>query len=147
MLAACERYGCSVLGSTLTLAMGLVFLVPARLSGNPEAYGFVVFVGYLLVAISCAMHAGAIFDRVFGPEAAVPRVAAKVAVWLIVSGGTAWLIGRTPSEEVLFALMVVPPAIGIAGLAVARDTRWSAVAYPAFAGLLTALAVWAWLDR
>ena len=147
MRAACERYGCSVLGSTLTLAMGLVFLVPARLSGNPEAYGFVVFVGYLLVAISCAQHAGAVLDRLLGSTTMLARISAKLAVWLVVGGGTAWLIGRTPSDDVLVALMVVPPAIGIAGLAVARDNRWSAVAYPAFAGLLTALAVWAWLDR
>lgn len=135
------------MGSTLTLAMGLVLLAAARLSGNPTAYGLVVFVGFLFVAISCAMHLGAVLDRLFRSAAVLPRVSAKVVVWLLVSGGTAWLIGRTPSEEVLLALLLVPPTVGIAGLLVARDDRWPAVAYLTIAGLLMALVVSVWLAR
>ena len=127
--------------------MGLVFLVAARLSGNPTAYGLVVFVGFLFVAISCAMHLGAVLDRQFGPAAAPWRVSAKVVVWLLVGGGTAWLIGRAPSEEVLVALLLAPPAVGIAGFLVARDGRWPAVAYLTVAGLLSALVVSVWLAR
>ena len=127
--------------------MGLVFLVPARLSGNPTAYGFVVFVGYLLVAISCAQHAGAVLDRLLGSTTMLARISAKLAVWLVVGGGTAWLIGRTPSDDVLVALMLAPAGVGIAGFAVARDDRWAAVAYLAVAGLLTVFAAWVWLGH
>jgi putative effector of murein hydrolase LrgA (UPF0299 family) len=127
--------------------MGLLFLAGARLSGNPSAYGLVVLVGILFVAISCAMHLGAVLDRLLGPAAAGWRISAKAVVWLVISGGTAWLIGRTPSEEVLLALLLVPPAVGIAGLLVARDERWPAVAYLAVAGLLMALVVSVWLAR
>jgi Na+/phosphate symporter len=136
-----------VLGSTLALAMGLVFLVTARLSGDPTAYGFVVFVGYLFVAVACALHLGAVLDRLIGSEAVLRRVSAKVVVWLLVGGGTAWLIGRTPSEEVLVALLLAPPTVGIAGLLVARDNRAPAVAFLAVAGLLMALVISVWLAR
>lgn len=134
-----------MLGSTLALAMGLTFLAAARLSGNPTAYGLVVLLGILLVAVSCAMHVSVVLDRVL-VSAALRRRIAKLAVWLIVAGGTAWLIGRTPSEEVLVALMVVPALIGVAGLAVGGNNRLPAVTYLAVAALLTALAVWVWLD-
>jgi hypothetical protein len=127
--------------------MGLVFLAAARLSGNPTAYGLVVFVGILFVAASCAMHLGAVLDRLLGSAAVPWRVMAKVAVWLLVSGGTAWLIGRAPREEVLLALFLGPPAVGIAGLIVARDDRWPAVAFLSVAGALMALITWVWLAR
>jgi hypothetical protein len=136
-----------VLGSTLALAMGLVLLAAARLSGNPTAYGLVVFVGFLFVATSCALHLGAVLDRVFGSAAVPWRISAKAVVWLLVSGGTAWLIGRTPRDDVLVALLVVPPAVGIAGLLVARDDRWQAVAFLTVAGLLMALVVSVWVSR
>lgn len=119
--------------------MGLVLLAAARLSGNPTAYGLVVFAGILFVAAACAMHLGAVLDRGFGSGAAAWRVPAKVGIWLLVGGGTAWLIGRTPGEEVLFALLAAPMAVGIAGLLVGRDNRWPAVAFLAVAGVLTAL--------
>jgi len=135
-----------VLGSTLALAMGLLLLAAARLSGNPTAYGLVVFVGLLIVALSCALHLGAVIDRIPGPAAWPLRLSAKVVVWLLVSGGTAWLIGRAPRDDVLVALLLVPSTVGIAGVAVARDNRWPAVAYLAVAGLLMALVVWVWLD-
>jgi hypothetical protein len=127
--------------------MGLVFLAAARLSGNPTAYGLVVFVGILFVAIACAMHLGAVLDRLFGSAAVPWRISAKAVVWLLVSGGTAWLIGRTPRDDVLVALLVVPPAVGIAGLLVARDNRWQAVAFLTVAGLLMALIVSVWVSR
>ena len=135
------------MGSTLGLAMGLVFLAAARLSGNPTAYGLVVFVGILFVAIACAMHLGAVLDRLFGSAAVPWRISAKAVVWLLISGGTAWLIGRTPRDDVLVALLVVPPAVGIAGLLVARDNRWQAVAFLTVAGLLMALIVSVWVSR
>jgi len=136
-----------VLGSTLALAMGLVFLAAARLSGNPTAYGLVVFVGILFVAIACAMHLGAVLDRLIGSATVPWRASAKAVVWLLVSGGTAWLIGRTPRDDVLVALLVVPPAVGIAGLLVARDDRWQAVAFLTVAGLLMALVISVWVPR
>jgi hypothetical protein len=135
-----------VLGSTLALAMGLVLLAAARLSGNPTAYGLVVFVGLVIVAISCAMHLSAVIDRLPGSAALPWRLSAKVVGWLLVSGGTAWLIGRAPRDDVLVALLLVPATLGIAGVAVAPDNRWPAVAYLAVAGLLMALVVWVWLD-
>ena len=135
-----------MLQSTLALAMGLLFLVAARLSGNPSAYGLVVFVGFLFVAIGCALHLGAVLDRLFG-SAAGWRVSAKVAAWLAIGAGTAWLIGRTPSEEVLLALVLAPPAVGVAGLVVARDNRWPAIAFLVVAGMLIALVVWVWFAR
>ena len=136
-----------MLGSTLALTMGLVFLAAARLSGNPSAYGLVVFAGILFVAISCAMHLGAVIDRLFRSATGAWRVSAKAVVWLVVSGATAWLIGRTPSEEVLLALLLAPPTVGVAGLLVARDDRWPAIAYLTVAGLLMALVVSVWLAR
>jgi hypothetical protein len=139
------RIGAAMLVSTMALAMGLLLLMAARLSGNPIAYGFVVLVGILLVALSCAMHLGAVLDRLYESAAAL-RVGAKLGVWLLVGGGTAWLIGRAPGDEVLFGLMIVPPAVGIAGVAVAQDERWPAAAYLAITGILTVLIVWVWLD-
>jgi hypothetical protein len=136
-----------MVGSTLALAMGFVFLAAARLSGTPSAYGLVVLVGILFVAASCAMHLGAVLDRLLGSAAALARVSAKAVVWLLVSVGTAWLIGRTPSEELLLALGLVPSAAGIAGLVVARDNRWQAVAYLIVAGALLALVGWVWVAR
>lgn len=127
--------------------MGVVFLAAARLSGNPTGYGLVVFMGILFVAISCAMHLGAVLDHLFGSAAMPRRVSAKVVVWLLVSGGTAWLIGRAPREELLVALLVAPPAVGIAGLLVARDDRWPAIAFLTVAGLLMALVISVWLAR
>lgn len=135
----------AVLGSTMALALGLIFLAAARLSGRPTAYGFVVFVGVLLVALSCAMHLGAVLDRLDRTAPAL-RAGAKLAVWVVVGAGTAWLIGRTPGEEVLIGLMIVPAAVGIAGVAVARDERWPAITYLVIAGLLAALIAWVWLD-
>jgi hypothetical protein len=136
-----------MLQSTLALAMGLLFLVVARLTGNPSAYGLVVFVGFVFVAIGCAMHLDAVIDRVFGSAAEPWRVSAKVAGWLAVGAGTAWLIGRTPSEEVLLALVLAPPAVGVAGLVVARDHRWPAVAFLGVAGMLIVLIASVWLAR
>ena len=136
-----------MVGSTLALAMGLVLLVAARVSGDPTAYGLVVFVGYLFVALAVALHLGAVLDRLIGPAAVLRRVSAKVVAWLLVAGGTVWLIGRTPSEEVLVALLLAPPAAGVAGLMVARDNRAPAVAFLAVAGLLMALVVSVWLAR
>jgi putative effector of murein hydrolase LrgA (UPF0299 family) len=135
-----------VLGSTLALAMGLVLLAAARLSGNPTANGLVVLVGLLIVATSCAMHLGAVIDRLFGSAALPWRLSTKVVAWLLISGGTAWLIGRAPRLDVLLALLLVPSTVGIAGVAVARDNRWPAVAYLVVAGFLMALVVWVWLD-
>ncbi len=137
-----------MLQSTLALAMGLLFLVVARLSGNPSAYGLVVFVGFVFVAIGCAMHLDAVLDRLFGSVAEQPwRVPAKVVAWLAVGAGTAWLIGRTPGEEVLLALVLAPPAVGVAGLVVARDNRWPAIAFLGVAGMLIVLIASVWLAR
>lgn len=119
--------------------MGLVFLAAARLSGSPTAYGLVVLVGIVFVAVACAMHLGAVVDHRFGAGAAPWRVPTKVGIWLLVGGGTAWLIGRTPGEEVLIGLLAAPPAVGIVGLLVGQNSRWPAVAFLAVAGLLTAL--------
>ncbi|MGH2417222.1 MAG: hypothetical protein ACRDFY_02715 [Candidatus Limnocylindria bacterium] len=127
------------MASTLALAMGLVFLAAARISGNPTAYGLVVFVGILFVAIACAMHVSAALDGRFRSGPAAWRLVAKVGIWLLVGGGTAWLIGRAPGEEVLIGLLAAPLAVGIAGLLVAHDNRWPAVAFLAVAGLLAAL--------
>ena len=127
--------------------MGLVFLAVARLSGNPSAYGLVVFVGFVFVAMGCAMHVDALLDRLLGSAAAPWRVSAKLIAWLVVSAGTAWLIGRTPSAEVLLALVLAPLAVGVAGLVVARDNRWPAIAFLAVAGMLTALVASVWLAR
>ena len=136
-----------MLHSTIALAMGLLFLVIARLSGNPSAYGLVVFVGYVFVAIGCAMHLDAVLDRLFGSAAEPWRVSAKVVAWLAVGAGTTWLIGRTPSEEVLLALVLAPPAVGVAGLVVARDNRWPAMAFLGVAGMLIVLIASVWLAR
>jgi hypothetical protein len=125
--------------------MGLVLLATARLSGNPSAYGLVVFVGFVFVALACAMHLGAVVDRLL--ESAAGRISVKVVVWLLIGGGTAWLIGRTPREEVLLALAVAPVAVGVAGVVVARDDRWPALGFLAIAGLLTALVVAIWVAR
>ena len=135
-----------MLASTLALAMGLVFLAAAHFSGNPTAFGLVVFVGIVFVAMSCAMQLGVVLDRLLGSVAMQWRLATKVVIWLVVSGGTAWLIGRAPSEEVLFALLVVPLGAGIAGQSVARDDKGPAIAFLAVAGLLSALVIWVWLD-
>ena len=139
--------GNGVFGSTLALAMGLVLLAAARLSGNPTAYGLVVFVGFVFVAVACAMHLGAVLDRLLGSAAWPWRVSAKVVAWLLVSGGTAWLIGRAPREEVLLALAVAPAAVGVARLAVVPDDRWPAIAFLTVAGCLTALVASVWLSR
>lgn len=136
-----------MLGSTLVLAMGLIFLAAARLSGDPSAYGLVVFVGILFVATSCAMHSGAVLDRLLGSAATAARLAAKAVIWLLVVGGTAWLIGRAPREELLLALGLAPSAVGIAGLVVARNNRWPALPYLTVAGALLALVGWVWLAR
>ena len=125
--------------------MGLVLLATARLSGNPSAYGLVVFAGFVFVALACAMHLGTVVDRLFG--SAAWRIPAKVAVWLLVSGGTAWLIGRAPREEVLVALALGPAAVGVAGVVVVRDGRWPALAFLAVAALLTSLVVAIWVAR
>jgi hypothetical protein len=125
--------------------MGLVLLATARLSGNPSAYGLVVFVGFVFVAVGCAMHLGTVVDRLFGSAAG--RISAKVVVWLVVGGGTAWLIGRAPREEVLVALALGPAAVGVAGVVVARDERWPAIGFLAVAGLLMALVVAIWVAR
>ena len=127
--------------------MGLVFLAAARLSGNPSGYGLVVLVGILLVATSCAMHLGTAVDRLLESAAAAARVSAKVVIWLLVSGGTAWLIGRAPSEELLLTIGLAPSAAGIVGLIVARENRLPAVAYLTVAGALLALVGWVWLAR
>ena len=126
--------------------MGLVFLAAAHFSGNPTAFGLVVFVGIVFVAISCAMHLGVVLDRLLGPAAMPWRISTKMLLWLLVGGGTAWLIGRAPSEEVLLALLLAPLTAGIAGLSVARDDKWQAIAFLAVAGLLSALVIWVWLD-
>lgn len=125
--------------------MGLVLLATARLSGNPSAYGLVVLVGFVFVAVACAMHLGTVVDRLLDSPAW--RISAKVVVWLVVSGGTAWLIGRAPREEVLVALAVGPAAVGVAGVVVARDDRWPAIAFLAVAGLLMTLVVAIWVAR
>ena len=134
------------MASTLALAMGLVFLAAAHFSGNPTAFGLVVFVGIVFVAISCAMHLGVVIDHLLGPAAMPWRLPSKMLIWLLVGGGTAWLIGRAPSEEVLLALLLAPLTAGIAGLSVARDDKWQAIAFLAAAGLLSALVIWVWLD-
>lgn len=136
-----------MVGSTLALAMGLVLLAAARASGNPTGYGLVVFVGILFVAASCAMHLGVVLDRLFDASAGLPRSGAIVGVWLLVGVGTAWLIGRAPGEELLYALMVVPSAVGIVGLVGGRDSTWSAAAYLAVAGILLALILSVLLGR
>ena len=133
--------------STHALAIGLVFLAVARLSGNPSAYGLVVFVGIVFVAMGCAMHLDAVLDRLLESAAEPWRVSAKVVAWLTVSAGTAWLIGRAPGEEVLLGLMLAPPAVGVAGLVVARGDRWPAIAFLEGAGILTALVASVWLAR
>ena len=125
--------------------MGLVLLGTARLSGNPTAYGLVVLIGYLFVAMSCAMHLSAVLDRLLGRSAGL-RVSAKTVLWLVMSIGTAWLIGRTPSQEVVLALITVPMAVGISGVVVARGDRPPAVAFLAIAVLAMALSVWVLVD-
>jgi len=61
--------------------------------------------------------------------------------------GTGWLIGRAPRDEVLLGLVMAPAAVGVAGLVVARDNRWPALAFLAVAGMLTALIASVWLAR
>lgn len=135
-----------MLGSSLALAMGLVFLAAVRLSGHPQAFGLVVFVGVLFVALACALHLGAMLDQLraaTGPR----RLVLKVAAWLAIGAGTAWLIERAPGDEVLVALLVVPGAVAVAGVVVARSERWAAGAFLALAVLLAALLGPIWLER
>jgi len=127
--------------------MGLVLLAVARLTGNPSAYGVVVFVGFVFVAVGCAMHLDAVLNRVLRSAAEPWRLSARVVAWLAVSAGTGWLIGRAPRDEVLLGLVMAPAAVGVAGLVVARDNRWPALAFLAVAGMLTALIASVWLAR
>lgn len=135
-----------MLGSSLALAMGIVFLAAVRASGQPQAFGVAVFVGIVLVAVACAMHVGAIVDRL-DPIAPPFRVAARWIAWVVVAGGTAWLIGRAPGDEVLLGLLIAPTALGIAGMVVAHDDPWPAVAFLALAGLLIVVVGPVWLER
>jgi hypothetical protein len=127
--------------------MGLVFLAVARLSGNPSAFGLVVFVGIVFVAIGCAMQLDAVVARLLESAAEPWRTSARVVAWLVVSAGTGWLIGRAPGEEVLLGLVLAPFAVGVAALVVARDNRWPAIAFLAVAGMLMALVASVWLAR
>lgn len=135
-----------MLGSALALAMGISLLTAVRLSGNPQGFGLAVALGVILVAIACASHASAVLDRLEDVPS-MTCLAVKVATWVSTGGGTIWLVGRAPGDEVLVVLIVVPMALGIVGLVVTRDSPWPAVAFLVLAGLLTILLGPIWLER
>lgn len=134
-----------MLGSTMALAMGFFLLAAVRLSGNPRGPGFAVFIATLFVALGCAMHLGAMFDRLITPSPW--RVVLKLVAWILIGAGTAWVIERAPGDELLVALLIVPGAIGIAAVLVARRDRWSAVPFLGLAVLLVVLLGPVWLGR
>jgi hypothetical protein len=136
-----------MLGSALVLSLGLAILAAVRVSGAAVSYGFAVFIGILVVAAACAIHLGAISDRVLTRASGVPRFAVRVVAWLAVGAGTAWVIGRAPGDEVVFSLLTVPTGLGIAGLAVARRDPWPALPFLVVAGLFVALLGPLWVAR
>lgn len=131
--------------STLMLAMGVLLLWTARLSGNPSAYGIVVLGGIVLVAIGCAMHLAAATDAVVGHAAL--RAIAHVAVWLGIGAGTVWLVGRAPRDDVLLGLLLVPSFAGVAGLIVTRRSAWPAAVFMVGVALLILVVGPVWVAR
>lgn len=115
-------------GSTLALAMGLMLFGVARFSGNPAAFGAVVFFGIWFVAIGCALHIGATVNELRFLPWPVRAVAIAVA-WVAIGAFTVWLLGSAPSTELLLALVATPAAIGIVRLLVSRNRRGWPVAF------------------
>jgi hypothetical protein len=136
-----------VLGSALILALGWAILAAVRLSGSPVSYGFAVFAGILIVAAACAMHLGAISDELLRSRPGAVRIGVRLAGWIVVGAGTAWVIGRAPGDEVLFSLLTVPSALGLAGLAARRRDPWPSLPFLAIAGLMVLALGPVWIAR
>ena len=136
-----------MLGSALVLALGVVILVAVRLSGSAVEYGFAVFVGILLVAAGCAMHIGAITDELLRTRHGVLRFAVRLAAWIGVGLGTAWVIGRAPGDEVLFSVLTVPSALALGGLAVRRRSPWPALPFLVLTIAMVSVLGQVWIAR
>ena len=126
-----------MIGSTLALALGATFIAAFRVLENPRGAGVLVFLGAWFVAIGCALHLGAILDRV--SLASRWRISLKLAAWALTLGATAWAIARTPGDELLVGLLTVPVLVAFAGIVLAGRDRWSALGFAAVALALSAV--------
>lgn len=131
-----------IIGSALAAAIAAV--LAGRASSMIErwtTWGLPLLGGWLLVASTLNVSTIATAEGLLTPANAA--VAAAVAV-LVVVGVSAWLIGRGAS--VLYA---VPPAWGLAAVAVAEWARHPGAAILAVAGAagLAALAAWHLVKR
>ena len=136
-----------MLGSALMLALGVAVLVPVRLSGHAVSFGFAVFIGIWLVAAACAMHLGAITDTLLRSRQGAVRFGVRLAGWIGIGAGTAWVIGRAPGDEVLFSLLTVPSALGVAGLVVARRSPWPALPFLFLTAVMVGVLGQIWVER
>ena len=124
--------------AALGLAVAFVIALTQPSVGRPPP-GFPTFIALSLTILACALEVAAITQRVLAGRPGWLRSVASVVsvIAVVVAGG--WLIGRAPGREVLFAWIVVPPAVGISAVAAAgRRGSWSAVAFLTVAGILVA---------
>lgn len=134
-----------MIASTALLAMGALFLVTVRLSGNPSAYGLAVLVALVLVAIGCGLHLSALVGTL--PVRRPFRVLAGALGWLVLAIGSAWVVERAPGGELVSWLILVPIVIGTLGLRAPRPGRWAAIAFMGVAVGLAALLLPVWIER
>ena len=135
----------AMIGSTLVLALGATLLAAFRVSGSPIGAGVVVFVGVWFVAIACALHLGAIRDRM--GLAMGLRISLKLAAWALTLGATAWAMARAPGPELLTGLLTVPVVVGMVGALLAGRDRSASLGFAFVALALSALLVPAALER
>lgn len=134
-----------MLGSTLTLFAGITCLAAVRLSPNPAALGLVVVMGLTLVAGACAIHLSALVGGLVshGPL----RLVLQAGAWIGMAVGTAWIVERAPGDELVVALMTVPPLVGASGLAAYRTDRWASIGFLVLSLGLVLLILPVWWGR
>jgi lysylphosphatidylglycerol synthetase-like protein (DUF2156 family) len=129
------------------LSLGVAFVIGLTQPGvSRPPPGVPTFVALSLTILACSLEAAAVARRLAARRYGWLRTtAAFVAFLALIAAGVA-LIGRAPGREVLFAWIVVPPAIGIAAVAAAgRRGSWSAVAFLIVTGLLVVVLGRRWI--
>lgn len=132
--------------ASLALAMGIVLLIPVRMSETPQALGLVVVVATVLIAAGCALQ---LSEVIGGAALAAPwRAPLIVGAWLATFGGAAWAVSRAPGSELLIVLMTAPVAVGAVGVILQpAEKRWGAATFTGLAIGLTLLLLPALLAR
>lgn len=144
---ASQRTVGHVIASTYLIALGIVLLIPVRLSAAPGALGLLVVVATLLIAAACATHLAVIMSRI-RPIPPPLRASLVGAAWLGSFAGATWAMSRGPGSELVLSLIVVPPLVGVAGVVSAPSgRRWGGVPFLALAIGLAFLVLPIWLER